>query len=394
MPRAMPSLTASKRPRRKSSRSSRPSDGSDTSRDVIPLDSGRGAADDPSQPWEIIDDGTPQSAATFQPSEGPIPDRHLVEGQLEAIEKQIVQHLQRIQRAFRVAIEDRIKIGKCLAEAKSLCEHGGWSEFIERCGLKERTVQELMQFAQHEQLIAEKLIAEKAHGRALLTVESVRRMISSSKKPASRGRKSGSRDDAQEPPADAGTPGEPDRRCDTTTGSTDGEPTAMTPDPAAAEPGDPTSTTATAGPARKDPCGDEEDTEARQGAPDPDEPSDDEWLDSIPLRGELEPEARETFDKAALLWRRTEQARAQIYEQIGPSREEIGRSPYYHMARNRLRLRLLFGALIKPPDQWTICSKCRGRLTDKLGQMPCSGCDGQGFMLTHEGDDHEADSAE
>src|SRR5262249_4029129 len=85
---------------------------------------------------------------------------------------------------------------------------------------------------------------------------------------------------------------------------------------------------------------------------DPDEPSDADWRDSIPLRTKLEPEARKDFDEAALLWRRTQRAREQIRAAIDPSREEIGRSPYFQMARNRLRLRLLFGALIEPPHQW------------------------------------------
>ncbi len=177
--------------------------------------------------------------------------------QLEAIERRIASQVRRIGRAFRVAIDARIHVGKSLMEAKDLCNHGNWIVLLKKCGLKARTAQECMQFAAQEALIK-----QKTHNRADLTVEAVRKMIASERKATGQTQQTRSASGSSagcggeaERTLDCSATTEPDRRCDATTGSVDCAPTASTADLATAEPNEAASTAATTEPTTEGRCG-------------------------------------------------------------------------------------------------------------------------------------------
>ncbi len=168
--------------------------------------------------------------------------------QLKSIERRIASNVGRIGKAFRIAIDARIAVGKCLKEAKSFCNHGKWIGFLKRCGLKERTTQEFMRFAAHEALIK-----RETHGRADLTVEAVRRMLPSGNKATGQDRetKPGNasiagcrREGDRTLDHGNGATSKPERRCDATSGVSGRTPAASAAASATAQPNEPTTTAA------------------------------------------------------------------------------------------------------------------------------------------------------
>jgi hypothetical protein len=360
-------------------------------------------SEDPA-PLEDVDGEDGAAGAEISP-DMPQSDDRLIE-----LAKQIARHRQRMLRAARTAVEEHIQIGQALIEAKRVCKHGRWAPFLKRCGLKQRTAGQCMQFARNRELIE-----QEAHGRADFTVEAVRKLIASKAKAIEQtsktqsasgsdadgtGEEADRRDPEGNAPSDPGAPSQSHHRGDATVESAEDE-------LAVAEPGEPPSTAVvtdstadgqrcgdiTNMPESVDTCGPDTDrskperNEAQLRASEPDEPPGQEWLASIPLRHELTDPS--DFDRDAILWRRAQPLLAKLGELVEPTTDEIGKSTYYKMARNRLRLRLLFGMRVRGPHDWRICPRCRGGCTDRPGTMPCSGCDGGGFILTHDGDFQE-----
>ncbi len=110
----------------------------------------------------------------------------------------------------------------------------------------------------------------------------------------------------------------------------------------------------------------------------------DDWLAGIEVRNRLTDPGR--FDRNARLWRRSRPAIASIVEDLNPAPSDIARSGRFQMMRNSFMLRLLYLSHVRHPRDWQICPKCGGDFTDKPGRIPCSRCDGGGYLLTHEGD--------
>jgi hypothetical protein len=267
-----------------------------------------------------------------------------------------------------------------------------------------------MQFARNRELIE-----QEAHGRADLTVEAVRKLIASKPKvieqtPEARSAigsdadGTGEEDDRRDPEgnalSDSGASSQSHRQEYAIVASAqDGL--------AVAEPSVPPSTAPaiestsegrhsgdivdSAEPVdSREPNTDRSEPECSEAQPPTsewDEASDQEWLASIPLRAQLDDPT--SFDRNAILWRRAQPQFARLSELIAPSPEEIPSSRQFKMARNRFRLRLLFGIRVRRPHDWRLCPQCRGGFTDRPGTMPCSGCDGGGYVLTHEGDFQE-----
>jgi hypothetical protein len=329
------------------------------------------------------------------------PDGSQPDYPLTHLAKQIVKHRQRMLRAARTAVDEYIRIGRALIDAKGLCKHGQWAPFLARCGLKQRTAEQFMQFARNSELID-----RESHGRADLTVEAVRKLIASrtarARSPKSRS-VTGSIADGTGEENECPDPGAPSRsahRDDATVDSAEDEPPVT-------EPSEPNTTTGATESTAEGPLivdivdlaepldpgepdtdrSKSEGSEAQSWATEPDQPSDQEWLARIPLREQLDDPT--SFDRNAILWRRVQPQFARLLELVAPSPEELGNSAYFRMARNRFRLRLLFGMGVRDPRDWTICPRCRGGFTDRPGTMPCSGCDGGGYLLTHHGDFRE-----
>ncbi len=252
------SRSAPKSRRRKRSRVAPPVDRCGAPPGLTPRDPTRGVVDAAIEPWQIVDAEPPRISTGAEPTAGRNSDAFPTADQLEAIETRIAAHLQRIRKAFRIAIDERIAVGKCLGEAKRICEHGRWLAFLKRFGLNDRTAQEWMRFAEHEALIK-----EKTHGRADLTVEAVRKMLPSSRKATGQGRKTGSANGSgpgcggardRTPDDGAGsTIGAGDRR-DATTGASADAPQGSDANPATDGPDETVATDASEGPASESLC--------------------------------------------------------------------------------------------------------------------------------------------
>src|SRR5262249_20887317 len=127
----------------------------------------------------------------------------------------------------------------------------------------------------------------------------------------------------------------------------------------------------------------EPDEPAARPVPATTEPSDEEWLASLPLPAEI----RDTrpLDQEAPLWPRLQPEVARIREELGASPQEVADAAYRRPQMDRLRVRLLYGLLIRSPHEWRLCERCGGSCTDQTGKLPCTRCDGRGFFVEHEG---------
>ncbi len=296
----------------------------------------------------------------------------------------------------------KLKLGLYLIEARGLCRRGEWTHFLNSQGLKLRVAEECMHFAKYQDLLE-----ANAHDRSPWTTEEARKLISSHRKaigkgrqrrPASRLNPGSIRQRDQE--VDTGNQGRADQPRSNTSDAANREPVATHSDSPSAEVPDSATPATPHQTAARNRCADDvADADERaattmvgqQRVSAPPEPSDEEWLALIPLRLDLADTSN--FDRDALLWRRTRSLALQVCELINPTPDEVGRSTYFKMARNRYRLRLLFGLRVNHPQLWRICPQCRGQFTDRPGTMTCSGCEGAGFLLTHEGEPVEEGEA-
>jgi hypothetical protein len=362
------------------------------------------------------DDGAPSTRSVEAVGEdiplamevGPEVDLATRQGRLQEIASDVgclLGKLERVKHAAskvaRVGFEAKLRLGIRLMEARALCRRGKWRPYVESLGMKTRHADEAIQFARNRELF-EGGNAHGAHwttGKARKAMADPQRGLEQTRpgNPAtgqdasSSGRRRGDNLNDQR---------RPDQPDDETTVATGREPVAVSTDAPDAETNDPPAAAAQPGAApdpedadvvvliatptptpATDPIGPDVE-EGQPAGPTSPEPSDDEWLAAIPLRRALADTSQ--FDRDALLWRRMRQLAAQVAELINPTAEEIGRSNYFNMVRNRYRLRLLFGLRINNPSLWRICSKCRGKYTNRPGTMPCGLCDGFGYSLSHE----------
>jgi hypothetical protein len=382
------------------------------------------ATDDPSEPSSSIEasDGDDGSASQFEQEIGEdrpgsdivlagpaelVTDGDPREVRLRELAREIAVEWENFTIAAHSGFKAKLRLGQYLTEARKLCPPRGWIRYVECLGLSLRTVQECMQFAEHRTLFE-----GEAHGRARWTTESARKLIAERRRAEGPGKPARSNTEKEARPSarprhrddadDRGRPGPPDddaavaMRCEPVSPSTDapddgstGPSTEATrPEPATVVHGVEDTAGAGATPASTPTTA----ADAEGPEPDPGQPgdrvepgpSDKDWLDAIPLRRELDDPSH--FDREAILWRRTRPLAARASELIAPTPEEIARSTYFMMTRNQFRLRLLFALRVNDPALWRLCSQCRGRSTDRPGTIPCSRCDGHGYVLSHEGE--------
>lgn len=105
------------------------------------------------------------------------------------------------------------------------------------------------------------------------------------------------------------------------------------------------------------------------------ERTDEEYLASCPVRDRLSPECRKVFDRDALLFRDVEPHRKKFQHHAGrllKSNKRAGRTGKYHF-------RLSSFLIHKRPDQWVVCSDCKGS-----GRVPligeCPNCHTLGYI--------------
>jgi hypothetical protein len=374
---------------RKPRRSSRPKAAIGISPNPILLDDGCGDIH-PGRREITEGDDSPQPTPTLPLRIVPSPDAVASHDRLQELGKEIDSQVHTLEWAACTGFDAKLKIGVCLIEAKKLCKRGEWTPFLEKRGLKSRTAEECMQFARHRDVLE-----RNAHGRAHWTTEEARKVIALERKAAGQGEKTqsatGSPPDGagkEDPGLDLGNPGDADGTAGSAAaGPSDSTSPAAAPEPAAegqrgGESGDSAKPAEASGmsPEGSNPEG----GQAQHRASDPNELSDAEWLPSIPLREKIQD--KQHFDKEAIEWRRLQPELAPIRQRLAPSPEEVTDAAYLRPARDRLRVRILHGILIKRPHEWRLCSRCAGGGTERTGKLPCTRCDGSGFFVTHEGD--------
>jgi hypothetical protein len=285
-----------------------------------------------------------------------------------------------IKKIETTAVEEARQLGEHLYEAKRLCRHGGWLEFLESCGIGKRRAEECMRIAERWSEIE-----ENAHGRAHLLTISLTRTLLSKKRSNGLGGGSGTRtsveaDDQENTPAKPARPAKTARFPNPEPAveapdvvppeSEEGPLPEMAPRPVAARPIDhPEAEWAVAGMTTMAADRDR-DLEA--------------WLRSLPARSGLKDPAH--FDAAALLWRRIEPTLCELRRLVAPHESELARGSSASLAAANFRLRMIFAACLRPPAEWVLCSRCNGESTDRFARIPCPCCGGGGFQVAHDGD--------
>jgi hypothetical protein len=114
------------------------------------------------------------------------------------------------------------------------------------------------------------------------------------------------------------------------------------------------------------------------------EPSDEEWLRSLPIRAALADPTE--FDAEALLWRRLQPAVDQLLAVYQPSDSDLQKACDGADYPRRYRFHAAVLAGVNPPSQWEVCKHCEGASGDGPGRMTCSTCFSTGFLVTHRGE--------
>lgn len=112
--------------------------------------------------------------------------------------------------------------------------------------------------------------------------------------------------------------------------------------------------------------------------PEPEEPTDEEWLDSLPARKELPPHIRKNFDADALLFRKAEAPLLTFIEWLRKPAAEAKKSTSGHIGAWLDRAYRFFK--IEDPSRWRVCPDCDGSGRLKL-LGKCPECRGQGYLL-------------
>lgn len=98
-----------------------------------------------------------------------------------------------------------------------------------------------------------------------------------------------------------------------------------------------------------------------------------DWLETLPLRAQLQGTPKRKFDEAAEMWRIFEAPFKLLAAQIRSAHKDVPS----HL-KSRFFLRQLSSFVIDAPQHWLLCKECNG-----TGQVPrignCSSCSGDGF---------------
>jgi hypothetical protein len=286
--------------------------------------------------------------------------------------EQIRQDTQQVAQSLRSVVEGMRSTGEKLIEAKRIDgKHGRWLRFLRYCGIHERYAQECMQIARHW---AE--IEANTSSCSDLTLTEVRRLLRSQPPKAlehtaktQAPKAVGKAKATKEKSAALTNRSEPQR---------DHQVHLAIEEPPVPEP------------APHNPADEQQDPQGARAASVQNTDDDASWLNSLPIRAQLENPAR--FDEAAKLWKMARPHIDALRDILSPDAVELGRAATASLAKNQYRLRVLFATHVRPPDEWKRCDRCAGKLTDRIGKIPCPICGGHGFIVTHEGDYREAET--
>jgi hypothetical protein len=293
------------------------------------------------------------------------------DGRLVDLAKKIREHTQRLDHAMRTAVERMRSTGEMLLEAKRLCgKHGRWLQYLEYCGIPARYAQQCMRITRHW---AE--IEANTNSCSHLTVITARRLAQTQPQKAlehtakTQATKAVGQAKAKKKESAALTIRSEPRRDHQAHVEIEQPPV---PEPAPLDPAD----------EQQDPQGASADSVQKTD-------DDASWLNSLPIRAELENPAR--FDEEAKLWKMARPHIDALRDILSPNRFELGRAATLSLAKTQYRLRVLFATHVRPPEEWKRSDRCAGKLTDRYAKIACPGCGGHGFIVTHEGDYQEAE---
>jgi hypothetical protein len=286
---------------------------------------------------------------------------------------------------FTTAVGRCRSLGDLLNEAKRLCPSGHWLRYLAHCKIPERRAQECMRIAMHWS----ELEANTNSCADLLKLREVRQLLPPKRPKADPKPKPHAQptSDSEGLPERAEQAPEDDRSSRASTSEVDQHrlpddeqivPRAATtlsdPEISSGEGGEAPPTSRSLDPATN------EEVDVRA------------WLFCHPLGAKLEDPSR--FDQAVLQWWAVKPILDELRRLVPPEAYELGRGALPSLARNSLRLRLIFAAFVNPPEKWIVCSVCKGRPTGRPGAKSCSFCDDNGFLVTHQGDSVKDPSSE
>jgi hypothetical protein len=119
------------------------------------------------------------------------------------------------------------------------------------------------------------------------------------------------------------------------------------------------------------------------------EPSDDEWLRSLPIRADLADPTE--FDAEARAWRRARPLVEELRRVCRPSDEDLRRARAGAFFKGRFAYAVAGLTGVKSPEQWQVCDACGGTGESRSVAEECDDCNGAGYKVTHEGDDRDGE---
>jgi hypothetical protein len=250
--------------------------------------------------------------------------------------------------------ERKRDLGEVFREARPRCKKtkGGWSAFCSSCEVSVRFAEECIVFVERWPEVEEYM---NAHGRARLKVDEIRKLLSNPRQKSiehnpqlDSSDRGGLVPAGDEPAGTDETPLDEAIHVDVPESGNDGQDTIVV------DPGS--------------------DREAYNES----------WLKSLPLHCQLGDPTR--FDRDALLWRKLQPTLGPVRAIIAMTPEDVAHEARQLFMSRDYSTRLVYALYVRPPGEWKLCHKCRGKPDPVLGRDPCWRCKGVGYLITHEGE--------
>lgn len=293
---------------------------------------------------------------------------------------------------FRTGLDHALRAGVLLLRVKRLVPHGEFTRWIEQnLPISARTARVYTRLAENEDRLAGLHLDGKRQGPAVLTIDAALKRLP---RPQPRARIVRGRDEVagSTPAAPTGSPqdasaGDNPGDAQPSGGTGRGmEPQAGSDDPEVAG-RESEEDEAVIDVACKDESANQDvlDVESEPaGAGSEAQPSDEEWLQSLPIRSRLDDPT--TFDEQALLWRRARPMIDSLARLHRPGPEEIARVRVAGWIRKRYAFLVTYITTVLPPDRWRLCHLCHGTGRSASLLKPCDGCWEAGFEVAFEGE--------
>jgi len=108
------------------------------------------------------------------------------------------------------------------------------------------------------------------------------------------------------------------------------------------------------------------------------------WLETLPARAALAAHGNTAaFDEDALLWLACQPAVSQLRGVREPNRADVEQCRVFAWLKRRYSHRVASLTAVRPPEEWPVCSQCRGSGRSPSLKKDCDWCAGAGFDVVH-----------